>query len=59
VQALRLRLKAGGEYCHWVGEAHFHRCRLGAVVLLIFRWRKAVAEQQRIGQLKRVAVGRP
>tara|TARA_B100000519_G_C14218166_1_gene426123 strand:- start:1179 stop:1307 length:129 start_codon:yes stop_codon:yes gene_type:complete len=42
-----------------VGEAHFHRCRLGAVVLLIFRWRKAVAEQQRIGQLKRAAVVRP
>jgi len=59
VQAPRLRLKAAAGHCRWVGEAHFHRCRLGAVVLLIFRWRKAVAEQQRIGQLKRAAVVRP
>jgi len=41
-----------------VGEAHFHRYRSVAVVLLVFRWRKAVAEQQRIGQLKRAVVGR-
>ena len=59
MQAPRLRLKAEGAYYHWVGEAHFHRCRLGEVVLLIFRWRKAVAEPLRIGQLKRAAVGRP
>tara|TARA_B100001094_G_scaffold291332_1_gene309688 strand:- start:68 stop:181 length:114 start_codon:yes stop_codon:yes gene_type:complete len=32
---------------------------LGAVVLLVFRWRKAVAEPLRVGQLKRAAVGRP
>jgi len=32
---------------------------LVAVVLLVFRWRKAVAELQRIGQQQRAAVGRP
>jgi len=59
VQAPRLRLKTARAYYYWAGEAHFHRSRLGAVVLLIFRWRKAVAEQHGIGQLKRAAVGRP